>query len=65
MKKIKIIILLMTTAFIASCDKDFEEINQNPNDPTSVPSELLLGQAIRNTSNTLYSTFNGGDMGEC
>ena len=55
----------MTTAFIASCDKDFEEINQNPNNPTSVPSELLLGQTVRNVSNTLYSTFNGGDMGEC
>jgi hypothetical protein len=55
----------MTTAFIASCDKDFEEVNSNPNDPTSIPSELLLGQIVRNTSNNLYSNFYGGDMGAC
>lgn len=55
----------MATAFMASCDKDFEEINTNPNDPTSVPSELLLGQITRNTVNTLYTAQYGGDMGEC
>jgi hypothetical protein len=65
MKKIKIIILLMTTAFIASCDKDFEEVNTNPNDPTSVPSELLLGRVTQNTVNTIYGTQLGGDMGSC
>jgi hypothetical protein len=65
MKKIKIIILLMTTAFIASCDKDFVEINTNPNDPTSVPSELLLGQVSKNTINTIYTVQYGGDMGAC
>ena len=48
-----------------SCDKDFEELNTNPNNPTSVPSELLLGNIIRNTGNIMYSTFNGGDMGSC
>ncbi|PHS08442.1 MAG: SusD/RagB family nutrient-binding outer membrane lipoprotein [Kordia sp.] len=65
MKKIKIILLLITTAFFASCDKDFEEVNKNPNDPTAVPSELLLGQIARNTANTLYSAQLGGDMGSC
>lgn len=48
-----------------SCDKDFEELNTNPNNPTAVPSELLLGNIIRNTGNIMYSTFNGGDMGSC
>lgn len=48
-----------------SCDKDFEELNTNPNNPTSIPSQLLLGNIIRNTGNIMYSTFNGGDMGEC
>lgn len=47
------------------CDKDFEELNTNPNDPTSVPSELLLGSMLRATGDVMYSTFNGGDMGEC
>ena len=65
MKKIKIIVLLMTTAFFASCDKDFEEVNTNPNDPTSVPSELLLGQVSRNTINNIYTVQYGGDMGAC
>lgn len=55
----------MATAFMVSCDKDFEEINTNPNDPTSVPSELLLGQITRTTANTLYRAQYGGDMGEC
>jgi len=65
MKKIKIILLLITAGFFASCDKDFEEVNTNPNDPTAVPSELLLGQIARNTANTLYSAQLGGDMGSC
>lgn len=39
--------LLMVT----SCDKDFEEINTNPNVPTVVTPDLLLSGVIRNTLN--------------
>ena len=65
MKKINLIVLLFIGLVFVSCDKDFEELNTNPNNPTSVPSELLLGNIIRNTGNIMYSTFNGGDMGSC
>ncbi|WP_417889865.1 SusD/RagB family nutrient-binding outer membrane lipoprotein [Xanthomarina gelatinilytica] len=65
MKKINLIVLLFIGLVFVSCDKDFEELNSNPNDPTSVPAELLLGSMIRSTGNVMYSTFNGGDMGAC
>jgi len=65
MKKINLIVLLFIGLVFVSCDKDFEELNTNPNNPTSIPSQLLLGNIIRNTGNIMYSTFNGGDMGEC
>ena len=64
-------IIRYTLAFVlvifafAGCDKGFEELNKNPNEPTKVPPGLLLADVIRNTGNNLYSTFIGGDMGEC
>lgn len=65
MKKINLIVLLFIGLVFVSCDKDFDELNQNPNNPTSVPSELLLGNMLRATGDVMYSTFNGGDMGAC
>lgn len=65
MKKINLIVLLFIGVLLVGCDKDFEEVNQNPNDPTSVPSDLLLGNILRSTGDNMYSTFSGGDMGEC
>ena len=35
---------------LSSCDKDFEEINMNPNSPETVSSSLLLPTVIRNTA---------------
>lgn len=65
MKKISIF-LLIVSAFIAySCDDKFGELNTNPNQSEVVPAHLLLGGIILNTQNTMYSTFNGGDMGLC
>lgn len=66
MKKIKyiLLLLLLSQAFVfTSCDSDFEEINKNPNDPSVVPSELLLAGIIRGTANTLQSAFNAGETG--
>ncbi len=38
---------------MSSCDKDFEEININPNSPEKVSSALLLPNIIRNTTNEI------------
>lgn len=38
---------------LSSCDKDFDEINMNPNSPETVPSSLLLPTVIRNTTNEI------------
>lgn len=59
------LIFSFLSILISGCDKGFEELNKNPNEPTKVPSGLLLADVVRNTGNNLYSTFVGGDMGEC
>ena len=65
MKRIKYIILAFISLAILSCDKDFEEINIDPNNPTAVPAHLLLGSIIRINQNVIYNVQAGGDMGEC
>lgn len=66
MKNVKKIFLLFIASFaLSSCDKGFEELNTNPNAPLSVPSELLMSDVIFIAMNSSYSTFVGGDMGEC
>ncbi|MCB4799238.1 SusD/RagB family nutrient-binding outer membrane lipoprotein [Neotamlana laminarinivorans] len=68
MKKIKYILLLMLISnmfVLTSCDKDFEEVNSNPNDPSTVPANLLLAGIIRGTGNTIQSSFNSGETGSC
>lgn len=65
MKKIIFIFLaIVTTTVFNSCDKNFEEYNKNIDDPTVIPSSMLIGEAIRLASNTYYSTFNGSEIGE-
>ncbi|MFD1062193.1 SusD/RagB family nutrient-binding outer membrane lipoprotein [Winogradskyella litorisediminis] len=54
-----IFILLVTT----SCTKDFEEINTNPNAPSSVQPSLLLRQVIYDFGeNMSYEGFVAGDL---
>lgn len=66
MKRFKIALFLFATLLLTvSCDKDFEEINQDPNNPTEVPSDLLMPGIISAAQNQLYSTFVGLDMGSC
>jgi len=66
MKRFKITGILFAALLVfSSCDKDFEEINQDPNNPISLPAHLLMPTAIRNGMNEMYSTFTGGDMGSC
>lgn len=50
---------------LINCDGDFEEVNENPNDPATAPSGLLMADPIFLATNQLYSNFVGGDMGSC
>ena len=67
MKKFKIYLTIATllVGFLAGCTKNFEEINSNPNSPTTLESGLLLAGIISSAQNNSYSTFVGGDMGSC
>lgn len=65
MKKISILFVALIGLFSASCDKDFETVNVDPNNPTVVPSHLLLGNIIRINQNAIYGMQQGGDMGMC
>jgi len=66
MKRFKIITILLFSLLVAvSCDNNFEEINTDPNNPTTVPSSLLIPGVVRTAQNRSYSTFVGGDMGAC
>lgn len=61
--KYKIIsILILGLFFVTSCDKGFEELNTNPNDPVEIPSDLLLADVVRVTGNVMYWSFTN-DMG--
>src|SRR4030043_908274 len=63
--KFLISIILVGSLIFVSCDKGFEELNKNPNEPTSVPSGLLMTNMLAYLGNYTYSTFWGGDMGSC
>lgn len=65
MKKISILFIALIALFNASCDKDFETINTDPNNPVAVPAHLLLGSIVRVNQNTIYGMQQGGDMGMC
>jgi Starch-binding associating with outer membrane len=66
MKRFKIITVLFFSLLVSvSCDEGFEELNQDPNNPIAVPSDLLIPGIVRAAQNESYSTFTGGDMGAC
>ncbi len=66
MKRFKIITILFFSLLVSvGCDNDFEELNQDPNNPVAVPSDLLIPGIVRAAQNESYSTFTGGDMGAC
>lgn len=65
MKIIKYIMLsFIATLLLASCDKNFEEINANIDDPVIIPSSMIIGTVVRNVANEFYSTFDGLEHGE-
>jgi hypothetical protein len=52
MKNLRKITLVCAAMFsVIACDKDFEEVNTNPNVPSVVTPDLLLSGVIRNTVN--------------
>ncbi|WP_223129418.1 SusD/RagB family nutrient-binding outer membrane lipoprotein [Sinomicrobium weinanense] len=61
----KILYVLFSLIMITGCDKDFEELNTDPNNPVALPAHLLLGGSQRVYSNVLYGVLGGagGDMG--
>lgn len=55
MKKIFTFSIFVTSLLLAtSCDKGFEEVNKNPNDPTSVSADLLIPHGIRSTMDVYW-----------
>jgi len=62
MKKVYIF-LLLSSLFHASCTSGFENINSNPNDPTSVDPEFILRQVIYNLGEEMsYEGFVAGNL---
>ena len=56
---------LLSLVLFTGCTSNFEEINTDPNNPTNLPADLLLGTTQRVYMNTLYGVLSGagGDMG--
>ena len=60
MKRNKITLLLAAFLLVCGCS-DFEEINVNPNNPPTVPANLLLPTVI----STAVSSMTGSGNGAC
>jgi len=48
--KIKFILILSITTFFSACEKDFLDVNKNPNQPEQVEAKQLLPTAIAHTA---------------
>ena len=59
--KLKYIIPLAVIVILSSCKKDFLNINNDPNNPTDAPIDLLLPTAERTLGDAL--SLGGGDNG--
>ncbi len=61
--KNKILALLALPLVLLACKKDFEEINTNPNAPTTVEPEFLLRQVIYDLGEQMsYESFVAGNL---
>ena len=55
--KLKIIVAFSLILALASCTKDFETINTDPNNPTAVPSTNILGYALYDFNYYFYGMW--------
>jgi len=65
-KSIKYISLFLSLGMVlslSSCDKDFEKINNDPNNPTDVPNSYYLAGAQRGLSDNTFDIWWGGNVG--
>ncbi|HEX4850243.1 MAG TPA: SusD/RagB family nutrient-binding outer membrane lipoprotein, partial [Puia sp.] len=54
----KIVIIIFITAFIAGgCGKSYLNVNQNPNQPTTVGLNVILAAGLQGTANDLANDF--------
>src|SRR5690554_8207254 len=51
--KFRILTVLMLLLAVTGCDKDFEDINTNPNSPETVSPALLMPTVIRSSANEI------------
>ena len=52
--KYKLCFALLLGLGLSSCDKDFEEINMNPNAPEDVPAAVILPAAQQSAVSRLF-----------
>jgi len=61
MKQIKhILLIIIGISLIISCNKQIEEKQSDPNNPTSVPPNLILGTVLTDMSGTGSAGSLGG-----
>ncbi|MCB9012840.1 MAG: SusD/RagB family nutrient-binding outer membrane lipoprotein [Bacteroidales bacterium] len=61
------VVVFAISLVLASCTKDFDKINTNPNEPgleQAVP-KMLLPNAIESMTDRVYEIFLGHEMGNC
>ncbi len=63
MKKILLLSFALSLVGLTACENNFDTINANPNDPVSLPPELLLPHGIRTTANAVVGGSLGLDVG--
>lgn len=54
---------LLAILMLGSCTNGFEEMNQNPNEPTEIPASFLLAGAQRQLMNDMSDEWNNGRFG--
>ncbi len=62
-KYISLILTLGTSLMLSSCTKDFEKINDDPDNPKDVPNSYYLAGAQRGLSDNTFDIWWGGNVG--
>lgn len=61
--KLTLIFTFITAMLFVGCTKDFDTINIDPNNPTSIPAHLLLPSSVRQFQNTAAATWINAELG--